>query len=373
MIADWYRERGYNFLALTDHNLLSKGMRWMPLADIMKRSDPGIMNRYRARFGNDWVETQLDDKGGIKSVRLKPLDEFRCLVEEREKFILIPAEEISDTAEGKPLHMNATNLAEAIKPAGGKTVQEVIQNNLRAVLEHGKEHGREVLPHLNHPNFHYAVSAQDIAAVIAEQFFEVYNGHPSVNHHGDETHPGVEQLWDIVNAIRLRELRSAPLLGIATDDSHEYHGEPGSHPGRGWVMVQSKYLTPQYLIQAMKRGEFYASSGVSLKSVIYDEATKTLTVEVEPVAGAEYRIDFITTADLPFAENDQIGKVVASEKGAKASFQMTGKELYVRAVVTSNQPPVDPVFKNQFQQAWTQPVGWTLAGDKLDPDHTETD
>ncbi len=65
-------------------------MRWMPLADIVKRSDPGIMNRYRARFGNDWVETQLDDKGGIKSVRLKPLDEFRCLVEEREKFILIP-------------------------------------------------------------------------------------------------------------------------------------------------------------------------------------------------------------------------------------------------------------------------------------------
>ncbi len=106
----------------------------------------------------------------------------------------------------------------------------------------------------------------------------------------------------------------------------------------------------------MKRGDFYASSGVSLKSVIYDDATKTLTVEVEPAVGAEYRIDFITTADLPFAENDQIGKVVASEKGAKASFQMTGKELYVRAVVTSNQPPVDPVFKEQFQQAWTQPL-----------------
>lgn len=369
MIADWYREQEYNFLALTDHNLLSKGMRWMPLADIVKRSNAGIMDRYEARFGKQWVEKQLDDQGNVQSVRLKPLDEFRCLVEEREKFILIPAEEISDTAVGKPLHMNATNLAEAIKPAGGKTVQEVIQNNLRAVLEHGKEHGREVLPHLNHPNFYYAVTAEDMAAVIAEQFFEVYNGHPGVNHLGDKSHPSVEQLWDVANAIRLRELHSAPLLGIATDDSHEYHGEPGSHPGRGWVMVRSQYLTPQYLIQAMKRGEFYASSGVSLKSMIYDESAKTLTVEVDPVEGAEYRIDFITSANLPFAENDQIGKVVSSEKGTKASYQMTGTELYVRAVVTSNQPPVDPAFKDQLQQAWTQPVGWILATDQHAPDH----
>ena len=43
-------------------------------------------------------------------VRLKPLDEFRCLVEQRDQFIMIQGEEISDRAEGKPVHINATNL-----------------------------------------------------------------------------------------------------------------------------------------------------------------------------------------------------------------------------------------------------------------------
>jgi hypothetical protein len=33
-------------------------------------------------------------------------------------------------------------------------------------------------------------------------------------------------------------------------------------------------------------------------------------------------------------------------------------EVYIRAVVTSDQPPADPVFDDQRQQAWTQPVGW---------------
>jgi hypothetical protein len=37
---------------------------------------------------------------------------------------------------------------------------------------------------------------------------------------------------------------------------------------------------------------------------------------------------------------------------------MKGNELYVRATITSDQPPVDPSFENQLQQAWTQPVGW---------------
>ena len=82
------------------------------------------------------------------AIRLKPLDEFRGLVEERNQFIMIPAEEISDRAEGEPVHINAANVAEVISPAGGATVRETMQNNLRAILEHEKTHGRELLPHL---------------------------------------------------------------------------------------------------------------------------------------------------------------------------------------------------------------------------------
>ena len=30
MVAEWYRTRDYNFLALTDHNVLAQGIRWIP-------------------------------------------------------------------------------------------------------------------------------------------------------------------------------------------------------------------------------------------------------------------------------------------------------------------------------------------------------
>ncbi|MEO1618664.1 MAG: hypothetical protein AAFV88_22635, partial [Planctomycetota bacterium] len=81
MIADWYRERDYHFLALSDHNVLSEGKRWMSLKDIVRRSDEGIVDRYRERFGDAWVETREEPKTGEPQVRLKPLNEFRCLVE----------------------------------------------------------------------------------------------------------------------------------------------------------------------------------------------------------------------------------------------------------------------------------------------------
>lgn len=357
MIADWYAQRGYNFLALTDHNLLSDGMRWMSMDNIVKRSDAEIVERYKHRFGDAWVETRGTPGQKDYEIRLKPLHEFRHLLEQKDQFIMIPAEEISDRAEGKPVHINATNIAEAIAPAKGATVREAMQNNLRTILEHEKTHGREILPHLNHPNFGYAVTAEDLAAVVSERFFEVYNGHPGVNQLGDATHPSVERIWDLVNAIRRTSLDVPPIMGIATDDSHEYHGQPGSRPGRGWVMVRSRYLTPEHLIRAMKRGDFYASSGITLRDVRFDSKTGTLDLEIEGEPGVNYETEFIATLKDD-SENDRIGKSMAKVKGVRASYKMRGTELYIRAVVTSDQAHVDPSFPNQKRQAWTQPVGW---------------
>ncbi len=359
MIGDWYRRHGYHFLALTDHNVLSDSLRWMPVKEAVRRSDGGIVDRYRDRFGEAWVETRGQRDGGDYEVRLKPLHEFRHLLEERERFIMIPAEEISDKAEGKPVHINATNLAEVIPPVGGATVREAIQNNLRVILEHEKKHGREVLPHLNHPNFHYAVTAEDLAAVVEERFYEVYNGHPGVNHLGDEEHPGVERIWDLVNSIRRTHLDVPPIMGIATDDSHEYHGRPGSRPGRGWVMVRSRYLTPEHLIRAMEKGDFYASSGVTLRDLEFDAETRTLAIEIESNGDETFTTDFIATlADATEHPDERIGVRVGSVVGSSAKYTLSGKELYVRAVITSSKLHRDPSYDDQKQQAWTQPVGW---------------
>jgi hypothetical protein len=338
MIAAWYLEHGYNFLALSDHNILSTGVRWMPLSEIVDRSDDGVLKRYSDKFGASWVETRpaTGSKGNDSEktpveVRLKPLDEFRCLVEQAGKFIMIQGEEISDTVNGKPLHINATNLQELIRPVGGANMVEAMQNNLRVILEQEARTGRQILPHLNHPNFGYALTAQDIGHVIQERFFEVYNGHPGVNQLGNEEHMSIERMWDVANAIRLAQLDAPPLLGIATDDSHEYHGREGARPGRGWVMVRARHLTPEHLILAMKQADFYASSGVVLDEINYNAESKTLSLVIPAVSGVQFTTEFVATLK-PATSNsndsetssppaiEQIGKVVASSNSLTPSY-----------------------------------------------------
>jgi len=376
MIAQWYRSHDYHFLALSDHNVLSEGTRWMKHDEIVARGGKDALAKYRERFGDEWVETRGEVGAASYEVRLKPLDEFRKLVEAPGRFLMIQGEEISDRAEGVPVHMNATNLAELIEPLGGGTVAEAMENNLRAAEEQAKRTGREILVHLNHPNFGLAITAEDLAAVLRERFFEVYNGHPGVMHQGDEQHVSVERMWDIANTIRIDRLKAPPLFGVGTDDSHHYHGAPGSRPGRGWVMVRAAELEPQSLIRAMKAGEFYASSGVTLKEVAYDADAKVLALRIRPEEGAEYSTEFIGTRrgydrdSQPHVDaegkplratrqySSDVGEVLATVEGVAPSYRLTGEELYVRAVVTSSKPHPDPSFEGQRQQAWTQPVGW---------------
>jgi hypothetical protein len=374
MIADWYERHGYHFLALSDHNTLSQGPRWMSVAEANKRAKQDGFERYRKRFGDDWVETRAVE--GDLQVRLKPLGEFRHLFERPGRFLMIQGEEITDRFEKKPVHMNATNLLELIRPQGGKSVVETMTNNLAAVEEQATRLGRPILAHLNHPNFGYAITAEELAMVTKERFFEVYNGHPDVHHMGDKTHASVERMWDIINTLRIGEIKAEPVAGLATDDSHNYFGQGGSSPGRGWIMVRARFLTPEPIIRAIESRDFYASSGVTLRDVRYSAESRALELEIEPDGDARYTTQFIGTRKgydptrkpvldqdgqpLPVTQrySDDVGRVLASAEGTKASYTLTGDELYVRAVVTSSRPPENPSFPDQKAQAWTQPVGW---------------
>ena len=56
-----------------------------------------------------------------------------------------------------------------------------------------------MIPHINHPNFGYGISLDDMIALKGERFFEVYNGHPSVHNLGDSVHISTEEMWDRIN------------------------------------------------------------------------------------------------------------------------------------------------------------------------------
>lgn len=372
MICDWYVQNGYDFLGLSDHNILSRGERWIDEQASAKRGAIGALQRYRERFGEDWVETRTLD--GKTEVRLKTLNEYRSLFEKPGEFLLLEAEEITDSFQSLPIHVNANHLAEYIRPQGGDSVRDTIARNLRAVEQQSQRLQRPILGHLNHPNFGYAVTAEDMAAVQEMRFFEIYNGHPGVNQLGDESHASLERLWDIANTLRVAEHGLAPLLGLATDDSHNYFGPRGASPGRGWVMVEAAELRPEALLQALFRGRFYASSGVVLDGVQYDPSERILELQIAGVSGVTYVTEFIGTRsdfdassepvrdaegnELPVTRrySSDVGRVLARVEGLQPRYQLAGDELYVRAVVHSSQPHANPSYDGQREQAWVQPV-----------------
>ena len=356
-IVAWYRDHGYQFLAISDHNTDQQGEKWVKYGDVYRKGSGRAADNYLKDFAAT-AKVRGDRDAGTQEIRLTPFTEYRPLLERPGQFLLIPSEEISDHFEKKPIHMIATNVAEVIKPQGGKSVVEVITDNLRAVKAQGERLGRPVLPHLAHPNFEWGVTAEEMAEVVEEHFFEVFNGHPLVHQLGDKDHPPVEKMWDIANTLRIVAFHARPLMGMATDDSHNYQvsGMTRAMPGRGWVSVRAGDLSPGSLIAALEAGNFYASTGVELADVKYDPAVRTLTVEIEPDGGAKFTTCFVGT--LADAHPGDVGVTLATVEGTKAVYHLTGRELYVRAVVTSDKTVRCPVWEGQMRQAWTQPVGW---------------
>lgn len=345
MIMDWYKTHGYQFVALSDHNTLQEGERWKLITKSKTYLDG--FDKYVNRFGKNWVVYKTDT--GRINVRLKTLKEYRPLFEDR-NFLIIQSEELTDKFGDKQVHMNATNIQSVIPAQGGNSLQEVLQRNLDAIIKQRKVTGVPIMQHLNHPNFYYSVTAQNIIDLDGEKFFEVYNGHPLVHNYGDSLHPGTERMWDDINVAYLKQ--GKPILyGLATDDSHNYHlfGPKEANSGRGWVMVRSKELTPSALILALEAGDFYSSTGIVLRELFVKN--NIMHIEVEPERDVYYNIDFIGVR-----RGEAKSSVIATFPGPKGQFKITNDYLFVRAKVTSSKKRSNPIDEDENETAWIQPV-----------------
>ena len=371
MIADWYKKHGYQFLALTEHNLIAEGNKWVDAEANATRKQ--AIEKYLARFGTRWAEFRTAG-GNKQEVRLKPLAEYRSLLEEPGKFLFVPAEEISHSYAKRPIHMNGINLRDPIKPVDGKDAIETIAVNLRQVSEQRRKTLRVMIAFLNHPNFGWGVRAEELLAVEELKFFEVFNGHPAVRNYGDALHASCERVWDVTLALRLGKYGLPVVYGMASDDAHGYHayGLGKVNPGRGWVMVKSRHLTAESLVRGLETGDFYASTGVLLDEISREGDELRLTIRAVP--GVSYTTQFIATlkgtdfsrtakfdkdgVELPVTGDysPEIGKVIAESSSTVPRYTLTGKELYVRAKVISNKPHPNPYAKGDVEVAWTQPV-----------------
>lgn len=367
-VVHWYKENGYDFVALTDHNVILEGERWRNFPE-----DHTTLHKYIESYGSEWVDLHTHEKEeGVKRVRLKTLEEFRSLYEAPGEFLIIMGNEISNP---HAVHLLAFHQDSIIPVSSGNPEERerMIRETVANVKAYRDKTGRNVHPALAHPNFRWAITAEMMINVPELRYFEVYNGHPQVNNEGDENRAGTDRIWDIVLAKRLSSGTGELLYALATDDAHNYHGG-GAGPGRGWVMVRSGELSPEAVLDAIDKGDFYASTGVMLKDITFNG--KKLALEIEPREGVEYTTEFIgtlkdvdlngrSTTDTEGNEldnttltyNNEIGKVLSISSSMKPSYTFTGEELYVRARVTSTADHIDPNTGKVLgkQKVWIQP------------------
>ena len=141
------------------------------------------------------------------------------------------------------------------------------------------------------------------------------------------------------------------MYGLATDDSHSYHkkGKKWSNAGRGWVMVQSDTLSANALIESMEAGQFYGSTGVTMKEVNYQD--NKLSVAVDAEQGVTYTIVFIGCK-----KGESETSIFKSIVGNEASVDLTDDILFMRCKITSSKLQYNPIEDILYETAWTQPV-----------------
>lgn len=276
-VVAWYKRNGYHFLALSDHNSFT---------------DPALYDP-------------------------NPIDNF----------LLIGAEEITNE---RTVHVNAIGVTRAIPQQKGSTVTEILQASIDAVRAAG------AIPLINHPNFRWAFTAREMLPLRGAGLLEIASGHPQVNTAGDGLAPSAEQMWDQMLSAGMR------VFAAAVDDSHNFREEftiDRANPGRAWVSVRASALTREAILAALNNGEFYASTGVTLKDV--RSSADSLTVEIQPdppsiSSPKRYRTIFI----------GKNGGVLAVSNQNPATYGFKGDEGYVRARIEDS----------GGRRAWTQPV-----------------
>ena len=345
MILQWYKDHGYQFVALSDHNSVAEGEFWYEIKEREVRNR--TLEKYLDKFG-DWVEVRREANSTY--VRLKTYEEYKAKMEIPESFTIIRSEEVTSQFEKKPVHINVSNIQEKIEPIKGSSVLDIMQQTINKVREQREQFNIPMFAHINHPNFGYGVNVEDMKNLNGERFFEVYNGHPAVHNEGDAFHMDTETMWDLIN-IHYHKKGQPLLLGIATDDSHHYHESSSdlSNTGRGWVMVQSEDLSANNLIEAMEEGQFYASSGVILNQLI--ESNEGISLEIQGEEGAEYEISFMS-----YRKGNSEVVTAKTVKGQRASYQFEPGDIFVRAKITSTALIENPYQVGETKKAWTQPI-----------------
>lgn len=383
MAVHTYREMGYDFVCISDHNVFQDDPDvWLPVMPDEGKWPSSLSvaeyDRIRAALPDVLEEKQV---GFRRYVRLRTFAELRKRMEQPGKFLLLPGEEItvidSDFGEGTDrkyhLHWNVFNPPGDLPIPSDGSASDLLR---RGLSDCAAASGSFVM--LNHPFWRvWDVSPELLIDLPEIKLFEICNSGTSAMPE-NWIFPR-EKFWDFVLAHRLSRGLD-PVYGTATDDAHYYDPDRLHQPngcGTAWVMLRCPgEFTNEAIRTALLSGDFYASCGVSLEEIAFDPGTGTLRIRVQEEPGTHYRIDFIATGrdfdrsivhcDFPRTPlrdsrirpmiREDVGRLVKRTVGTAGEYTLSPNDLYVRAVVVSDRPPLmrNP-FYPEHPSAWTQP------------------
>ncbi len=200
VVAAWYRDAGYDFLALTDHDVLTP---------------PGEVG---AAAGS---------------------------------MLLVRGEELT----AGDIHVNGLGISATVPHVRTGDATTTVQANVDAVR------GAGGIASVNHPNWRWMLSASVFASLRDVRLFEVYNGGSETNDAGGNGHASTEGIWDAVLSTGVRMFGIAVddahhYLRWGRQWDNPGRGWVSVEGDAG--------VTEAALLTALDEGRFYASTGVEL-------------------------------------------------------------------------------------------------------------
>lgn len=202
-VVAWYRDAGYDALAITDHDFLTDP------ADLQEIAGP---------------------------------------------MLLVRGEELTSG----DVHVNGLGVPRRLSPTLEGDVRARLQGNIDAIRDAGG------VPSVNHPNFRWQVRVDDLAELRGVRLFEIHNAGPEVNNRGGrEGFPDMETVWDLLLTAGHRMIG----IAVDDAHSFKLWGRQYSNPGRAWMMIRAEHAAEADLLTALETGDCYATTGVSLGEV----------------------------------------------------------------------------------------------------------
>ena len=203
-VVRWYKEHGYDWLAITDHNELTE------------------------------YETN--------------------------ELVMVRGEEVGKhmPSGNGPIHVNGFGITRSVEFIDLDEKVPTMQASIDGVLAAGG------MASLNHPNDRDSFMHEHVLQTTGATLVEVFNGGgPSKNNDGGNGRPSSEETWDGILSGGQRIYG----IATDDAHTYDEFRPDRANPGRGWVCVRVDSLTEETILAALRKGEFYASNGVELLDV----------------------------------------------------------------------------------------------------------